>query len=76
MSQVAMSSLLDSKFVQIFVKNPVTVLLLLSVVALGYSQLQNDRIYQGQIDDQKKEIQELRGEIKRLQDKIFELAQK
>ena len=71
-----MSSLLDSKFVQIFVKSPVTVLLLLSVVALGYSQIQNDRIYQEQIDDQKKEIQELRGEVKRLQDKIFELAQK
>lgn len=71
-----MSSLLDSKFVQIFVKSPVTVLLLLAVVALGYSQLQNDRIYQRQIDDQKKEIQELRGEVKRLQDKIFELAQK
>lgn len=71
-----MSSLLDSKFVQIFVKSPVTVLLLLSVMALGYSQLQNDRIYQRQIDDQKKEIQELRGEVKRLQDKIFELAQK
>ena len=76
MSQVIMSSLLDSKFVQIFVKSPVTVLLLLAVVALGYSQLQNDRIYQEQIDDQKKEIQELRGEVKRLQDKIFELAQK
>ena len=76
MSQMSLSSLLDSKFVQIFVKSPVTVLLLLSVVALGYSQIQNDRIYQEQIDDQKKEIQELRGEVKRLQDKIFELAQK
>ena len=69
-----MSALLDTKFVQIFVKNPVTVLLLLSVVALGYSQVQNDKIYQRQIDDQKKEIQELRTEVKRLQDKIFELA--
>ena len=76
MSQMSLSSLLDTKFVQIFVKSPVTVLLLLSVVALGYSQIQNDRIYQEQIDDQKKEIQELRGEVKRLQDKIFELAQK
>jgi len=73
---MSLSSLLDTKFVQIFVKSPVTVLLLLSVVALGYSQIQNDRIYQEQIDDQKKEIQELRGEVKRLQDKIFELAQK
>ena len=71
-----MSSLLDTKFVQLFVKSPVTVLLLLAVVALGYSQLQNDRIYQQQIDDQKREIQELRGEIKRLQDKIFDLAQR
>jgi len=69
-------SLLDTKFVQLFVKSPVTVLLLLAVSALAYSQLQNDRIYQGQIDDQKREIQELRGEIKRLQDKIFDLAQK
>lgn len=73
---MSMSSLLDTKFVQLFVKSPVTVLLLLAVVALGYSQLQNDRIYQQQIDDQKREIQELRGEIKRLQDKIFDLAQR
>lgn len=69
-------SILDTKFVQLFVKSPVTVLLLLAVAALAYSQLQNDKIYQQQIDDQKKEIQELRGEVKRLQDKIFELAQK
>ena len=69
-------SVLDTKFVQLFVKSPVTVLLLLAVVALAYSQIQNDKIYQQQIDDQKKEIQELRGEVKRLQDKIFELAQK
>ena len=76
MSQVQMSSLLDTKFVQLFVKSPVTVLLLLAVVALAYSLIQYDKIYQQQIDDQKKEIQELRGEVKRLQDKIFELAQK
>lgn len=71
-----MNSLLNTKFVQIFVQNPITVLLLLAVAALAYSQIQNDKIYQQQIDDQKKEIQDLRGEIKRLQDKIFDLAQK
>lgn len=71
---MSLSALLDTKFIQAFTKSPVTVLLLLSVIALGYSQMQNDKIYQGQIDDQKKEIQELRAEIKRLQDKIFELA--
>lgn len=71
-----MATLLDTKFVQLFIKSPVTVLLLLAVVALAYSQQQNDRIYQGQIDDQKKEIQELRTEVTRLQDKIFDLATK
>lgn len=71
---MSLSALLDTKFIQAFTKNPVTVLLLLSVIALGYSQMQNDKIYQGQIDDQKKEIQELRTEVKRLQDKIFDLA--
>lgn len=71
---MSLSALLDTKFIQAFTKSPVTVLLLLSVVALGYSQIQNDKIYQGQIQDQKKEIQELRDEVKRLQDKIFELA--
>jgi len=73
---MSLPSLLDTKFVQLFTKNPVTVLLLLSVVALAYSQQQNDKIYQTQIQDQKKEIQELRVEVKRLQDKIFELASK
>lgn len=69
-----MTNLLDTKFVQIFVKSPVTVLLLLAVVALGYSQHQNDKIYQDQIEDQKQQIKELRGEVKALQDKIFQLA--
>jgi len=69
-------TILDTKFVQLFVKNPVTVLLLLAVAALGYSQIQNDKIYQEQIQDQKQEIKELRGEVKVLQDKIFQLAQK
>lgn len=73
---MALSAFLDSKFIQAFTKSPVTVLLLLAVLALGYSQMQNDKIYQGQIDDQKKEIQELREEVKRLQDKIFDLASK
>jgi peptidoglycan hydrolase CwlO-like protein len=71
---MSLSALLDTKFIQAFTKNPVTVLLLLAVIALGYSQMQNDKIYQGQIQDQKKEIQELRTEVKRLQDKIFDLA--
>lgn len=69
-------SILDTKFVQLFVKSPVTVLLLLAVAALGYSQIQNDEIYQNQIEDQKQQIKELRGEVKVLQDKIFQLAQK
>ena len=73
---MALSAFLDSKFIQAFTKSPVTVLLLLAVLALGYSQMENDKIYQGQIRDQKKEIQELRDEVKRLQDKIFELASK
>jgi Tfp pilus assembly protein PilO len=73
---MALSAFLDSKFIQAFTKSPVTVLLLLAVLALGYSQMQNDKIYQDQIDDQKKEIQELREEVKRLQDKIFDLASK
>ena len=73
---MALSAFLDSKFIQAFTKSPVTVLLLLAVLALGYSQMQNDKIYQDQIDDQKKEIQELREEVKRLQDKIFDLATK
>lgn len=69
-------TILDTKFVQLFVKSPVTVLLLLAVAALGYSQIQNDKIYQNQIEDQKQQIKELRGEVKVLQDKIFQLAQK
>jgi peptidoglycan hydrolase CwlO-like protein len=73
---MSLSSLLDTKFVQLFTKNPITVLLLMAVVALAYSQQQNDKIYQTQIQDQKQEIQELRTEVKRLQDKIFELASK
>lgn len=73
---MALSAFLDSKFIQAFTKSPVTVLLLLAVIALGYSQMQNDKIYQDQIDDQKEEIQELKEEVKRLQDKIFDLASK
>jgi peptidoglycan hydrolase CwlO-like protein len=73
---MSLSPLLDTKFVQLFTKNPITVLLLMAVVALAYSQQQNDKIYQTQIQDQKQEIQELRTEVKRLQDKIFELASK
>ena len=68
-----MNSLLDTKFVQIFVKNPVTVLLLLSVVALAYSQQQNDKLYQEQIREYKDELKEVRSELKALQDKVFEL---
>ena len=68
-----MNSLLDTKFVQIFVKNPVTVLLLLSVVALAYSQHQNDLLYREQIKEYKEELKEVRAELKELQNKIFEM---
>ena len=68
-----MSSLLDSKFVQIFVKSPVTVLLLLAVVALGYSQYQNDLLYREQIKEYKEELKVVRAELKALQDKVFDL---
>lgn len=68
-----MTSLLDTKFIQLFVKNPVTILLLLSVVALAYSQQQNDRLYQQQIGEYKEELKEVRAELKALQDKVFEL---
>lgn len=68
-----MQSLLDTKFVQLFIKSPVTVLLLLSVVALGYSQYQNDLIYQDQIREYKEELKEVRAELKELQDKVFDL---
>jgi uncharacterized protein YlxW (UPF0749 family) len=68
-----MPSLLDTKFVQIFVKSPVTVLLLLSVIALAYSQQQNDKLYQEQISDYKEEVKSLRAELKALQDKVFDL---
>jgi len=68
-----MTSLLDTKFVQLFVKSPVTVLLLLSVAALAYSQHQNDKLYQQQISEYKDELKEVRAELKALQDKVFHL---
>lgn len=68
-----MQSLLDTKFVQLFIKSPVTVLLLLSVVALGYSQYQNDLIYREQIKEYKEELKAVRTELKELQDKVFDL---
>ncbi len=68
-----MTSLLDTKFVQLFVKSPVTVLLLLSVAALAYSQQQNDKLYQQQISEYKDELKEVRAELKALQDKVFDL---
>jgi DNA anti-recombination protein RmuC len=68
-----MTNLLDTKFVQIFVKSPVTVLLLLSVVALAYSQQQNDKLYQQQITEYKEELKEVKAELKSLQDKVFHL---
>jgi len=68
-----MNALLDTKFVQIFVKSPVTVLLLLAVVALGYSQYQNDLLYREQIKEYKEELKEVRAELKALQDKVFDL---
>ena len=68
-----MTSLLDTKFVQLFVKSPVTVLLLLSVAALAYSQQQNDKLYQQQISEYKDELREVRAELKALQDKVFDL---
>ena len=66
-----MSNLLDTKFVQIFVKSPVTVLLLLAVVALAYSQHQNDLIYQEQIKEYREELKSVKAELKALQDKVF-----
>lgn len=68
-----MNQLLNTKFIQIFVKSPVTVLLLLSVLALAYSQQQNDRLYQQQIGEYKEELKEVRAELKALQDKVFDL---
>lgn len=68
-----MTNLLDTKFVQIFVKSPVTVLLLLAVVALGYSQYQNDLIYQEQIKEYREELKTVKAELKALQDKVFDL---
>ena len=68
-----MNSLLDTKFVQLFIKSPVTVLLLLAVLALGYSQQQNDKLYQEQIKEYKEELKEVRAELKDLQDKVFDL---
>lgn len=68
-----MNPLLETKFVQAFVKNPVTVLLLLAVVALAYSQHQNDLIYQEQIKEYKEELKTVKAELKALQDKVFDL---
>ena len=68
-----MNALLDTKFVQIFVKSPVTVLLLLAVVALGYSQYQNDLLYREQIKEYRDELKVVRAELKALQDKVFDL---
>lgn len=68
-----MNPLLETKFVQLFVKNPVTVLLLLSVVALAYSQHQNDLIYKEQIREYREELKTVKAELKALQDKVFDL---
>ena len=68
-----MTPLLDTKFVQLFIKSPVTVLLLLSVIALGYSQQQNAKLYQEQIQEYKDELKEVKAELKTLQDKVFDL---
>jgi uncharacterized membrane protein (DUF106 family) len=68
-----MNPLLETKFVQVFVKSPVTVLLLLSVVALAYSQHQNDLIYREQIKEYREELKAVKAELKALQDKVFDL---
>jgi uncharacterized membrane protein (DUF106 family) len=68
-----LSPLLDSKFVQIFVKSPVTVLLLLAVLALAYSQHQNDLIYREQIQEYREELKVVRAELSLLQNKVFDL---
>ena len=68
-----MNALLDTKFVQIFVKSPVTVLLLLDVLALFYSQYQNDLLYREQIKEYRDELKVVRAELKALQDKVFDL---
>jgi DNA anti-recombination protein RmuC len=68
-----MTNLLDTKFVQIFVKSPVTVLLLLSVVALGYSQHQNDLLYKEQIREYREELKTVKAELRALQEKVFKL---
>lgn len=68
-----MNPLLETKLVQAFVKSPVTVLLLLAVVALAYSQHQNDLIYQEQIKEYKEELKTVKAELKALQDKVFDL---
>lgn len=68
-----LSPLLDSKFVRIFVKSPVTVLLLLAVLALAYSQHQNDLIYREQIQEYREELKVVRAELSLLQNKVFSL---
>lgn len=70
---MSLSTLLDTKFIQLFVKSPVTVLLLLAVVALAYSQQQNDALYRDQIKEYKEELKVVRAELRSLQDKVFDL---
>ena len=51
-----------------FVKNPLTAILFLSLVALSYLYVDNKSVYEGIIDRHEEQIQDLKGELKSLRD--------
>tara|TARA_R110002020_G_scaffold173859_5_gene364847 strand:+ start:1610 stop:1861 length:252 start_codon:yes stop_codon:yes gene_type:complete len=58
-----------------FVKSPFTAILFLCIMALGYSQIANRQILEGQIKDLKDDVQRWRDEAKANQDKLIDFLQ-
>jgi len=59
-----------------FVKNPLTAILFLSLVALSYLYVDNKSVYEGIIARHEEQIQDLKGELKSLRDDYNDLNDK
>jgi len=59
-----------------FIKDPIKVLLILSISAITFLYIDNKMVYQDQIDKQEKRIEVLEDQVKYLQDKLLETIKK
>jgi hypothetical protein len=59
-----------------FVKNPIVGLLFMCLLAIGYLYIDNRNTLTKQIDDLKVEVNELKKDNTRLNDKIIEILKK